>query len=219
MSPFYRLHLDQHETYECGAMLLTILAFPNRTEDTERRESLYNSLCAMALRAMYDKDTRGWTQPQAIKPIYAFQDPHQIERDLRALKRALKNRMAAARMAIGLLQKDEPGHIPKLPKGARRLSVQFLADLVIPDTYQSNAENVMKRVWKPSLPVIHIAAAISVIKDAFDKSGADPLSIGHLILNRRVIESVVLEAQRYELLVSRSGIRIRSEDLERIRLA
>lgn len=213
------LNFSRYETYECGAMLVSLLAYPQREAGVTQRENLRRSLCAIALRAQFGEETDAWTKPRLMKPVYALRDARQIERDEKPLKRLLHQRMIAARMAIGFLQEVELKRTPKLPKGIKRLSVNQMAGLALEDGRESDATNVKKRIWKPSLPVIHLAAATAVIKDMADKAGFGPLSIGHLITNRIVIERIVQEAQRYEPMLFESKLKIRPETLEKVRLA
>ena len=45
------------QTYEAGAMLVTLLAYPGASgSDEERRSQLHASLCAYMLRASYEVD-------------------------------------------------------------------------------------------------------------------------------------------------------------------
>ena len=219
MPHYTSLNFSRYETYECGALLVSLLAYPQREADMTQRENLRRSLCALALRAQFDEETNAWTKPRPMKPIYAFRDSQQIDRDLKPLKRLLHHRMIAARMAIGFLQEVELKRTPKLPKGIKRLSVNQMAGLVLEDGRESDAANVKKRIWRPSLPVIHLAAATAAIKDMADKAGFGPLGVGDLLTNRIVIERIVQEAQRYEPMLFESKLKIRPETLERVRLA
>ena len=94
-----------------------------------------------------------------MKSIYAMRRSDDVSRDLRTLQRRLRDRMAAGRMAIGLL-KDAVGHrVNEVAAGWSRVSVNQMARLVIDDTGQSNPGNVKTRIWRPGLPAIHIASA------------------------------------------------------------
>src|SRR5437016_11176472 len=61
------------EVYEAGALLVTLLAYPGESEhEEERRSRVHTSLCACALRAIYEVDPDRAVSPQLIQPIYAF---------------------------------------------------------------------------------------------------------------------------------------------------
>ena len=122
MDPRY-IDFRQLEVYEIGAMLVTWLAFPGEKESEERRGRVHASLCAYALRAKYQSDPEWLVSPQRIKPLHAVRTQWDIDRDLRTLERRFRDRMIAARMAIGFLKEPVTSEVPKLPAGIQRLSV------------------------------------------------------------------------------------------------
>lgn len=210
------IDFKRQEIYEAGAVLVTILAHPNGSEET--RGALQQSLCAEALKDWAGRDPRWASEPQWIKPIYAFREEKQIKRDLRTLGRRIRDRMVAARMAIAFLQ-EATGQLPKLPPGIKRLSVNQMAELVLRDARQSDPENVKSRVWRPSLPVIHLAAATAVFLNVSAKAGEGATSVGDLLTNRSYIEWIVRTAQLYEHMLAKSRLRINPAKLVRVRFA
>jgi hypothetical protein len=158
-----RIDFQQLEVYEIGAMLLTWLAFPDKSGSEEIRSRVHASLCAYALRAKYETDPEWLVSPQSIKPIYALRPQWDIDRDLKTLQRRLRDRMIAARMAIGFLKEAVTGEVPKLPAGINRMSLNQMAALVLDDADYTEPENIETQIWRPSLPVIHLATAIQVM--------------------------------------------------------
>lgn len=219
MSHFYRLDLDRHETYECGAMLVSLLAYPADDEHDTKRSNLHASLCALALRTQFDESSPEWCQPQLMKPVYAFRDETQTNRDLKTLKRRLRDRMVAAHMAMPLLQEVKLGRPPKLPDDLKRLSINALSEFVLKDAVQTEPKNVETRIWRPTLPVIHIAAATAAISELAEKDGHGQISYGQIVVSRPVIEAIVQEAERYEKLLVQSGkFNINPDKLVKVRL-
>ena len=162
---------------------------------------------------MYPLDSESAVRPQPIKPIYAFRTQSEINRDLRTLSRRHRDRMIAGRMAIAFLQKAQ-GITPKLPEPAGRLSINALSALIAEDADYADPENVETRIWRPSLPVLHLAAAVQILLSAA------PVHVGHLVNSRPWIEWVVRAAEEYEDLFARSRYRgIDASRLIRIRLA
>jgi hypothetical protein len=106
---------SQLEVYEIGAWLLTGLAFPGKQESEERFSRVHASLCAHAPRTKYETDGEWLVSPQLIEPIHALRPQWDIDRDLRTLQRRLRDRMIAARMAIGFLKEVVTGEVPYLP--------------------------------------------------------------------------------------------------------
>jgi hypothetical protein len=128
--------------------------------------------------------------------------------------------MVAARMVMPFLQEAQTGRTPDLPPGVKHLSINQMAEFVLSDVGLSDAQNVESRVWRPSKPVIHLAAAIAVFGQGMLRAVAQPLSIGDLVQTRWIIETVVQEAQEIEVLIAKSQrLRIAPESLIRVRLS
>jgi hypothetical protein len=143
--------IDLHRltVYEAGAVLISLLAFPGDSEE-EIRAAAHASLCHHALRAVCEFTPDWALHPQAIKPLYALRTSQEVRKDLRTLRRRLRDRMAAGRMAIGFLKFaiSDP-----TTKPAERVSINQMARLVLEDTRQTDPDNVETRVWRASLPV------------------------------------------------------------------
>jgi hypothetical protein len=207
------------EVYEVGAWLLTWLAFPGERESEEVRSRVHASLCAYALRAKYETDADWLVSPQSIKPIYALRPQFDIDRDLKTLQRRLRDRMIAARMAIGFLKEAITGEVPKLPAGIKRMSVNQMARLVLDDAGFTDPENVETRIWRPSLPVIHLATAIQVMLQRAEPI-TGPLGLESLLLDHGIIELVVRTAQFHETVIAQSRhLKMDPATLVRIRMA
>ena len=116
------------EVYEAGALLVTLLAFPDASVETQG--NVYASLCnyALKVRSAIEPD---WTLPQPIKPFYAFRSERDCNRDLRTLVRRWRDRMVAGRMGIAFLKEALPGQVLELPATVKRLSINQLAELVL----------------------------------------------------------------------------------------
>jgi hypothetical protein len=64
------LDFSNSETYECGAMLLAVLAYPSDSAGAKRRE-LSASLCADYLRSLHSSET-DTAIILPLKPAYVF---------------------------------------------------------------------------------------------------------------------------------------------------
>jgi hypothetical protein len=211
-------HVDfrRPEVYEIGARLVTWLAFPGEEESEERRGRVHASLCAYALRAKYETDPEWLVAPQPIKPIYALRPQWDIDRDLKTLERRLRDRMIAARMAIGFLKEAITGEVPKLPAGIKRMSVNQMALLVLGDAGFTDPENVESRIWRPSLPVIHLATAIQLMLQLAEPETGLGLEV--LLLDRKIIDLVVRTAEYHRSVIVQSRLQIDPEKLIRFSL-
>src|SRR6266850_1257723 len=146
--------------YEAGALLVTLLAFPDASDETQG--NVQASLCnyALKVRSAIEHD---WTiLPQPIKPFYAFRSECDCNRDLQTLVRRWRDRMVAGRMGIAFLKEALPGQVLELPATVKRLSINQLAELVLDDTQFTDPHNVETRIWRPSRPVVHLASVIQV---------------------------------------------------------
>jgi hypothetical protein len=203
-----------------GAILITLLAYPGATRsDEERRSQLHASLCAYLLRASYAVDPDWATLPQEIKPIYPLQTERDCRISLRSLPRLLRDRMIAARIAYPFLKEAESGNLPPLPAGLKRFSLNQMAELVLNDAGQSDAENVETRIWRPSRPVIHLATAVHGYLHLVGPE-AEVLGFAPLMTSRLVIEYIIRNAEYCETLVAKSKrLRIDPDRLVKVRLA
>jgi hypothetical protein len=143
--------------------------------------------------------------------------PRDHQEETARLKRRLQDRMAAARMAIAYLKEVTTGNFPKLPRGIKRLSLNQLSEMALDDTRESMPENVEVRVWRASLPVIHLASATAVLSDILGRQGAT-ISFENLLTDRALIEWIVRAAEEYELLPQRSRRKIDPGRLIKLRL-
>ena len=208
------IDFDRLEVYEAGAFLVTLLAYPDEGE--EKRSEVHASLCAHALRVKGAIEP-DWAIPsQPMKPIYALRRQDENDRFFRTLERRVRDRVVAGRMAIGFLKEAETGEVPP---GLKRLSINELAQLVLDDVGYTEPENVETRIWRPSLPVIHLASALQFMVHVADPV-TGPIGLESLLLGRHVIELLIRTAEHHEALITQSRhLRVAPESLIRFRLA
>src|SRR5208283_1661859 len=109
-----------------------------------------------------------------------------VDRDVKTVARRIGERMVAGRMAIPFFWHAGLGDTIMLPRGIERLSVNQMAKFVLDDAGQAEAGNVKKRVWGPSRPVIHLAAAAAFLAQQLKKAGGTPC-LELLLLDREWI--------------------------------
>jgi hypothetical protein len=215
MSPPRKLVLDSknQSLFECGAALLALLAFPSAT-DAERAE-IAASHCAAHLRAAFRK---AGNPDDLVKAKYAFRDEQTIRKDLKKLDRLVRDRMVAAHVAIAFLQ-NTIGHRPKLPRDVKRLSLNQLSEFAMREARQSNPENFETRVWRPSLPVNHLAAAVAVTISDRERMGEKRTSYGNIISDVEFLFTVLRYTKEYETIIKNNKLPIKTEKLVSIQLA
>ena len=82
----YKIDFSKLETYEAGAILVTLLARPEADTPEEVRGAHHASLCALFLQATAANDPAWEATSQSMRPLYALRESGQIERDLRQEK-------------------------------------------------------------------------------------------------------------------------------------
>jgi hypothetical protein len=211
------ISFNRDQAYECCAALLTLLACPTDDQDESRRAELHTSLCGKALWINYLLDADN-TAPIQVKPQYVFRRIEQIDRDTNFVGRRLKQRYVAGRMAIKFLEAAELGCLPALPPEVKRLSVNEMTLFLLEETGQRDPNNAERRIWIPSKPVIHIAAALVVVGQEFERQGIK-LSLEALLLSRELIEAIIQRAAVFEDLITKAPkFPAKAEDLVRVRL-
>jgi hypothetical protein len=123
--------------------------------------------------------------------------------------------MVAGRMAIAFLQRAASGAAHTLPRELKRLSLNEMAAFVREDAGQADTTNVLRRVWAPSRPVIHLAAAAAIVGQKFQKRG---LTIG--LFDRHLVEEVLVEAETLKALIATDPkFPVKPEQLVQFRLS
>jgi hypothetical protein len=97
-------------------------------------------------------------------------------------------------MSIPYLQQAH-GLTPTLPPGMARWSINELSALVLDDANQSDPGNVETRIWRSSLPVIHLAAAVAVAISEGERTGHPHTSYGDILCNKNLIEEIISRAE------------------------
>lgn len=222
----YKVDLGGPEVYESGAALVTLLARPESGNSDRELGALHASLCARVLQARASED-EGWAgAPQLVKPLYAFRPEKVVARDLRTLGRRLRDRMVAARMGLSFLKQSVEGERFVFPSGLSGLSIHEVAAWVADDAGQADFKNVESRVWRPSVPVLHLACAVAMAVDQSERLALATgrpegvIQMGQLLTQREVIEWVVRTASEVADLLSHCpGARVRREQLIEIVLS
>jgi DNA modification methylase len=153
-----KIDFNKNPVYEGGATLLALLACPANGRSENRNAGLHASLCGKALWAYHLSNPENAIRT-TVNLQHVFRDAKVIDRETNFVARRLGERLVAGRMAIPFLQKAELGCQPQLPSAIKRLSVNQMAEFVLDDIGHADSNNVKRRVWAPSRPVIHLAAA------------------------------------------------------------
>jgi hypothetical protein len=193
------------EPFEIGARLMAILAFPSAAEEDAMFKAA-DALCANNVRVSCEAIPGRAAGLREIFADYAAIDDKESRRRLRTFRRRLHDRMIASRMSLGFLEQGFTKIEPRLPASMARLSLNELSNLVLSQSRESVAENVEKRAWRETLPVVHIAAAYQWVTRTF--GGADAaygVELQDLDFHRLVIATAEIH-ERLVLADRRFGI-------------
>ena len=214
--------LDRQPIYEIGAALVTILTFSEAGDTDDDRGDVHAALCKWALHSRAISDSEWAGKPLLIKPIYMLLTDDQVDRQLRTLNRRFRDRMIAARMVMPFLKQTHSGELPKLDPPLKRLTINKMAERVLPISGQTEPGNVKSRVWRPSLPVLHLAAATEVVRQLLERHANIVLGYEHLLWETGVIAWILREAQIFEGLMEKATsareLRVDPAKLIRLRL-
>jgi hypothetical protein len=196
----YQISLSEHQAYEAGAMLITLLAFPKETADDTTFRRIHESICAEALIERARNDPSWAFTQQTIRPLHMAISETRRKRDLRTLDRRLRDRMLAGRIANAIIF-DETGLNPKLPKGFASFSIKQLIYLSLEQLGSFEGENAEQRIWRDGRAAIHLAAATQAYLNRPEVAEYE-VSIGDIIFDADAVVWIVLRAQETERLMA-----------------
>jgi hypothetical protein len=154
----YRFDFARMESFEIGAWLLAILAFP-ASDDVEKRREAAEAWISSTIRTAEACVIEQWHEAFPFSGVISVKEER---RRLRTVPRRLRDRMLAARMSFGFLAEHMTDQKVALPESMQRLSLNELSKLVQDQSRESEPENIEHRVWRKSRPVIHLASAMQV---------------------------------------------------------
>ena len=174
-----------------GAKLLSKLAYPLAEAQAECKK-LQDALFVFGLRQyaqLYPDDQTILAVPANL---FRFTDKtlHQQQKFM-AIR--LSERLIAGQMAAAYLKCFEEGKIPEALGNIKRMSVNQVSAFVTQVEGYSEPGNVRRLFWRPSKPVIHIAAALAVVGQEWTRRG-EPFGFFHLLLHSDLVADVVERA-------------------------
>jgi hypothetical protein len=161
---------------------------------------------------------------RAPSPIALARPLSKNERDAEhAFMRCQKNirdAFTAARMGVPYLREVEFGEAHALPPGAKRLSLNEMAKVALPDSGMADAHNVEQRAWRKYRPIIHLASALLVLEHELIAKNFlhPPFEISVLFNFPHIVETLITRAALYEILYAQSRLKIKPGSLIRFEL-
>jgi len=194
-----------HQAFEIGAQLMAALAFPSAAEQMAMNAAAAG-FCAEVIRRSCEDSPKDGGRLRADFAEYASIGPKEVRRRHRTLGRRLHDRMIAALMSLAFIEHDITGVMPPLPRGMSRFSLNELAKYVLSQSHESVPENIEKRVWRCTLPIISTAIAYQMMLRCQDKPASIyGVDVQNLEFHRQVVElsqfyeELVLDDKRFNI--------------------
>jgi hypothetical protein len=194
----YVIDLDQLRPYEAAALVLTLLAEVPAEQPGTSLDQRYGEICAYVIHRLAQMK-EGWSEEHhLLRPMHALIP---IERALAAgnrLATALEHRLIAGRMAFAFIDKQMLGQAARLPPGVKRLSQNEMARFIAAESQTATEANIKNRSFYPSLPVIHLSAALAGLRVLLALPEEKASLVDRLIEDMDVLKALVLTAQALE---------------------
>jgi hypothetical protein len=180
--PLYIVDGTQFEPFEIGAALTSIITFPC-PDQIDDRGNACTAGCAWAVREYSKESPENAAWWRARYPDYACVDKKCVDSWMRKIQRRLNQRIIAGRIALGYFDEalrnmfvtmgerypdlrtkigDIESYRAPLPEGVARHSLNAVIEHFFPNNSSTDG-NIETRIWRPSLPAIHLAAALYVL--------------------------------------------------------
>lgn len=206
----YWLDFGTLQVHEAAANLIAVLAFPELAANSPVLDHHYRAICAWAVRRRLENQPALAEEIQPLRPSNLLLDVDQIEQAMEAVKVRIEHRLVAGRIAMPFLIRAESGpQAVVLPESVTELSLNQVAGFHAERAGMSDVQNIKNRIWYPSLPVIHVAAALELAHEAAANLQSMPI-LDVLTVSREIIEWVVRRAEAFEPWVGKMGFRKQS---------
>jgi len=214
----YVPELTGGRNYPAGAMLLALLVDPPVARHRKDWMETYRFLCHCGIVDLVKNDPLvELSEPEEA----SYKDkPARFVQRMNRICRQANNRLAAAHMAIGRFQVAETGEHSPLPKYVRRLSINQMSSfmLVRDETNEKDERNLIARVWSPSKPVIHIASALAIEMDLFEKENGREITLPEILSNLDFVRHVIYRAALLEELIGKTKLEVKRKELIKVRM-
>lgn len=207
-SNLIQVDFNNQPVYENAATVLVALLYSEpRDTDADRSHAL-KILCSRALYLRAQQEPNWANSSTPNKLCDAMTSVDEINRALKDINRRLLRRWVAGAMVLPFLEIAATGQCAVAQDQRGKTTVNHMAERVINTAPESSTEDVKKRIWGPSKPVLHLAAAFSFERymrarrgEVFDFNAFfwDPVFVARIIvaadLYRPLLERVIRPAK------------------------
>ena len=215
--PFRQLDFRARAQYpfEIGALIMAALAFPE-VDKVHRMAEVKDALCADLLRATIKADRGRRSELVDAFPHYLSITPKESHRRRRTTQRRWRDRMVAARMMRPRLKAALLNAPLSLPCSVPRASINAISNYVVGSDSEEVAHNFRARVWRPSRPIVALAAAMDFVQCVLKPmETAAPYDLQDLNIHRAVI---TIAQTRFEpIILADNALKMADNELIKIR--
>ena len=208
----YIVDLKNRQPLEAGADMAALVLWPPPSEMNTRFET------ALALKRVHYgalADDLDWsTKIQNIRPYYIRFNQKNQNKWARMIETRLRHRVGAGHMAMRYVLEflEVEG---ALPIGCKKFTREALMEPLCKTLGEPDITNAMKRIWRPSYPVLHLCAALDHLQNRQKRA----ISIFELILSRDGLIEWVMLSEIFRECLLRSKLKLRSNTMIRLELA
>jgi hypothetical protein len=210
---------SQFQPYEIGAMIATWMCWPG-VDDDVIRANRFNEMCGWSFHQLVARNPGSEILPWSVKPIYVSVKSSNFDYGSKEFAKRLARMFDFGHQSMVFIKAEATGK-EELPSCMKKLTLSALLDAradadAVRGRPITDAAN-FRRLWRPSLPVIHIAAAWQVQLQIYARAGrvVDAHAFFH---DHAVIEDWVRQAHEIEPFALRAFPDIGDEQV-RFRLA
>ena len=170
------IRLGSLPVYEAGAAFLACIAYPDSESDQGK---LWRALCRQTIVEMAIKHSDWAVEMQGIRPEHFTMRDDTAEKIVKAGFAQINDRILASTHYLMPFLKGA-SHVSGLKTTVNNMAILALADIKSDSVAKGNMIN---RVFVPSRPVIHAAAALGMMTQEYHKTHADEGAYAGLILH------------------------------------
>lgn len=198
------------EPYEIAATLFSLIAYPPTQYKSDKID-----LCMMGLITKYlhwkrRTDDTWATSYQKIKPVFLDLKESQFEQIEKKFDETLQDRLNAAFIAKRWLEESSNLHSKKRP------TIQAFIDELADYKGISDIDNLRARVWRKSIPVIHLSMALAKIIDLMDSELKLRPSYFWFFENPEIVKNLINLSNEFAEALVKSKLKINSNQLLKV---
>jgi hypothetical protein len=190
--------LDATFPFEATAAVLAAIAWPEDLPDGKRLAVAQAALVGHLMRAAASADPEWAWRPQLLKPGYLLIGAGEVARSVRVTSKRLKEALIAARAARPFVAEVLTGAKPPLPRAVTRLTLNAVIPAAMDEYDETDPHNFEQRVFRRTLPVLHLALALEMAIGAAEEAAGRPPSLEEVLIGDGVPALLVNRAEALE---------------------